>query len=191
MVPLTGGSHSRWSFGCRLLFCCWAASSSTAHPTRRLLRTESKGNIFEKLQAQRLPCFFLECLCDPQFDNSVNRVEWQGWVLLSEKLELAPIVLHHLIASCEDLSVCNIYLFFSFIFGPHHVAACGILVPWPGIRLVHPAVEVWSPNHWTTRKTPVISTFCVGAIPGRVGTSQIITWIFTLVLKAGGMVSFA
>ena len=140
MVPLTGGSHSRWSFGCRLPFCCWAASSSRAHPTRRLLWTESKGNIFEKLQAQRRPCFFLECLCDPQFDTSVNRAEWQGWALLSEELDLAPLMVHHLIYSCEDLSVCNIYLFFNFIFWPHHVA-CGILVPQPGIGLAHPAVE--------------------------------------------------
>ena len=38
---------------------------------------------------------------------------------------------------------------FLYLFGQ---AACRILVPWPGIEPVPPAVEVWSPNHWTTRE---------------------------------------
>ena len=29
--------------------------------------------------------------------------------------------------------------------------ACGILVPWPGIKLTPLALEVQSLNHWTTR----------------------------------------
>ena len=33
-----------------------------------------------------------------------------------------------------------------------HTAACGILVPWPGIELVLPAVEVQSLNHWHVRE---------------------------------------
>ena len=33
-------------------------------------------------------------------------------------------------------------------------AACGILVPWPGIEPGAPEVEVWNPNHWTTREFP-------------------------------------
>ena len=32
--------------------------------------------------------------------------------------------------------------------------ACGILVPRPGIEPVHPALEAWSPNHWTAREVP-------------------------------------
>ena len=32
--------------------------------------------------------------------------------------------------------------------------ACGILVPRPGIEPGHPAVEAWSPNHWTAREVP-------------------------------------
>ena len=32
--------------------------------------------------------------------------------------------------------------------------ACGILVPWPGIKPQPPAVEVQSPNHWTAREVP-------------------------------------
>ena len=38
-------------------------------------------------------------------------------------------------------------------FGPHCTAR-GILVPPPGIEPVSPAVEVQSPNHWTTREFP-------------------------------------
>ena len=34
--------------------------------------------------------------------------------------------------------------------------ACGILVPWPGIEPVPPALEAWSLNHWTTREVPVL-----------------------------------
>ena len=32
--------------------------------------------------------------------------------------------------------------------------ACRILFPWPGIEPVLPAVEMWSPNHWTVRELP-------------------------------------
>ena len=32
--------------------------------------------------------------------------------------------------------------------------ACGILVHQPGIEPVPPAVEAWSPNHWTAREVP-------------------------------------
>ena len=49
------------------------------------------------------------------------------------------------------------FFFFSFsvvlFFWPCHVA-CGILVPQPGIELMSPAVEAWSPNHWTAREFP-------------------------------------
>ena len=40
-----------------------------------------------------------------------------------------------------------------FIFGCS-VQFVGILVPWPGMQPMPPAVEVWSPNHWTTREFP-------------------------------------
>ena len=45
--------------------------------------------------------------------------------------------------------------FHFFIFCPCHMA-CGILVPWPGIEPKSPALEVQSPNHWTTRKVSLI-----------------------------------
>ena len=30
--------------------------------------------------------------------------------------------------------------------------ACGILILQPGMEPVYPAVEAWTPNHWTTRE---------------------------------------
>ena len=33
--------------------------------------------------------------------------------------------------------------------------ACEILVPRPGIKPLSPAVEAWSPNHWTTTEFPL------------------------------------
>ena len=35
-----------------------------------------------------------------------------------------------------------------------HHTACGILVPWPGIKPVPPAVEAQSANHWTAKGSP-------------------------------------
>ena len=43
--------------------------------------------------------------------------------------------------------------FRSKIFFWLHHAACGVLVPWPGIEPVPSAVKAWSPNHWTANKS--------------------------------------
>ena len=47
-----------------------------------------------------------------------------------------------------------------------HYAACAILVPWPGIEPVPPAVEAQGPNEWTPREFPALDwillpNFCV------------------------------
>ena len=34
--------------------------------------------------------------------------------------------------------------------------ACRILVPWPEIEPVPPAMEVWNLNHWSTKETPTL-----------------------------------
>ena len=47
-----------------------------------------------------------------------------------------------------------------FLFWPHS-AACGILVPKPGIEPAPPAVEAWSLNHWTAREVSFLPSFCV------------------------------
>ena len=45
--------------------------------------------------------------------------------------------------------------FFCFLFLGHALcAACGILVPRPGVKPASPAVEARSLNHWTTREVP-------------------------------------
>ena len=51
-------------------------------------------------------------------------------------------------------------LFFWFwgVFWPPN-EACRILVPQPGIEPVPPAVEVQSPNHWTTKEVLSLSFF--------------------------------
>ena len=51
-----------------------------------------------------------------------------------------------------------------FFFWLHH-AACGILVPPPGIEPVPPAVEAWSLNHWTAREVPGQGSFYVNSFP--------------------------
>ena len=51
-------------------------------------------------------------------------------------------------------------ILFIIIFWPHHMA-CGILVPWPGIKPVPPAVEAQSTNHWSTRE---VLRWCIKAL---------------------------
>ena len=48
----------------------------------------------------------------------------------------------------------SLSIFILFIYWPCCVA-CGILVPWPGTEPVSPAVEVPSPNAWTTWEVPL------------------------------------
>ena len=45
------------------------------------------------------------------------------------------------------------FLFIYLFFGPCH-AACGILVPQPGIESMPLALEAWTLNHWTAREFP-------------------------------------
>ena len=54
----------------------------------------------------------------------------------------------------KDVRLCCFFFFFL----PHHTA-CGILVPWPGIKPMPPALEVWSLNHWTARDFPKMIHF--------------------------------
>ena len=53
----------------------------------------------------------------------------------------------------SETTLNKFYFFYFFISWPGHMA-CVILVPWAGIELVSPAMEGWSPNHWTTSKFP-------------------------------------
>ena len=50
-----------------------------------------------------------------------------------------------LLVKCRILFILFFYVFKFFL-------ACGILVPWPGIKPTPPVLEAWNLNHWTTRK---------------------------------------
>ena len=67
-------------------------------------------------------------------------------------LDLSPgrLISDYDVQNCEILNVVVLYLFI----WPQH-AACGILLPRPGIEPQPSAVKAWSPNHWTTREFPV------------------------------------
>ena len=55
-------------------------------------------------------------------------------------------------SSVYKLALLSIFLsYFFFFFWPCH-EACGILVPQPGTKLVPPALEAQSPNHWTSKE---------------------------------------
>ena len=58
-------------------------------------------------------------------------------------------------------------------------AACGILVPRPGMELAPPALEAQSLNHWTARKSPGI--FFKGLS---------IKNLFSLCIKVEGFINF-
>ena len=49
-----------------------------------------------------------------------------------------------------DLPIANLFFFFFFFW--LHCAACGILVPRPGMEAGPAAVEARSPNRWTARE---------------------------------------
>ena len=53
---------------------------------------------------------------------------------------------------------CGSYLFIYFFLA----MLCGILVPWPGVMLMPPALEAWSLNHWTAREVPCGSLMLEG-----------------------------
>ena len=55
------------------------------------------------------------------------------------------------------LSLVFVYLFLVCVFFSFLTDASRILDPGPGMEPMPPAVEVWSPRHWTTRKVPVSS----------------------------------
>ena len=71
---------------------------------------------------------------------------------------------------CQRIScLCSFlggFLFGWLVFFLLHCAACGILVPRPGIKPVAPVVEVWhwSLNHWTSREFPFSCIFMVSCL---------------------------
>ena len=56
------------------------------------------------------------------------------------------------VSEFHNSSLYIIFHFYLFIYFWPCSAACGILVPWPGIEPAPSAVKARSPNHWTTRE---------------------------------------
>ena len=74
---------------------------------------------------------------------------------------------------------CFFFFFFFLIFWPH-LAACGILVPQPGMELLTSTLAVQSLSHWRARevlKMVVLILFCfVGHVMWHVGSSPTRDW---------------
>ena len=64
--------------------------------------------------------------------------------------------LHFAASSCFSPLFSFVHFLFLLLL---HCAACGILVPWPGIEPRLLAVRVLSPNHWTAREFPMFLDF--------------------------------
>ena len=72
---------------------------------------------------------------------------------------------------------------FFFFFFPDHLA-CGILVPWPGIKPELPALTAQSLNHWTTREVQTrhsgkclpTSSKCRWVVENSVGIWKFLGW---------------
>ena len=102
----------------------------------------------ECLLAQLSPmCHSSKCF------NMCQSCKWQKQIIF---ISWITAKVEHLLVFTGYL---NLFIFkIFFIFWLHH-AACGILVPRPGIEPGPPAVEAWSPNHWTAREFPKLSEF--------------------------------
>ena len=63
-------------------------------------------------------------------------------------------VYQHFRTCCTTVPRCLLPFFFFFLIYLHH-AACGILVPRPGMETLYPALGVQSLNHWTASEVPL------------------------------------
>ena len=77
-----------------------------------------------------------------------------GLVLMGGAM-LSKSLIQFSVDGWSDLHGVALFLFLNyyyFTFGP-----CSIVVPWPGISLMPSALELWSPNCWTTREVPGVA----------------------------------
>ena len=90
---------------------------------------------------------------------SQDHHQMQRQIPTTLSFSVVPLIITLLLGSCITGSKTRdtvLLIFFKTLkkfFWPCHTTY-GILVPWPGIKPLPPAVEAWSLNHWTTREVP-------------------------------------
>ena len=67
---------------------------------------------------------------------------------------------HHWVTNTFTFS-CSLATFYLFFFFWPCCVACIILIPWPGVEPMSPALESQNLNHWTIREVPATFYFCV------------------------------
>ena len=102
-----------------------------------LHHSTSRAHVFPLLHSHSISGFSISSFSSPQAPN----------VAIPKALISRHVFSINALSLRESLP-------FSF-FQPRH-AACEILVPWPRIKPVSLAVEARGPNHWTTRKFPLL-----------------------------------
>ena len=116
-------------------------------------RRVSSGYLYSRFGFSRqeywsgLPCPPPGDLPNPGIRTQVSCIAGGFFTIWATREAFLPLNLPAI--NCLSLSFLRLKIF-SF-FSSHYVA-CGILVPWPGIKPVPPAVEAQSPNHWITRE---------------------------------------
>ena len=73
---------------------------------------------------------------------------------------------HHWVTNTFTFTFsCSLATFYLFFFVWPCCVACIILIPWPGMEPMSPALESQSLNHWTIREAPATFSFCVFVLP--------------------------
>ena len=95
------------------------------------------------------PSIIILCSTTSQRSHHIWSAEIHQTLVLRKRLLLSALRPR----VCTLFLLCILCRIFTFSFWLHHTA-CGILVPRTGIEPGSPIVDVWSPNHWTTKEFP-------------------------------------
>ena len=120
--------------------------SASCRPGERTLWAPVLVQRREKVNTQQVGRESKLCLAAPFFKK--KKITFFSIILLTG--DCIKWILNQLVSL-----ICNMCLFylFAFINWRRH-AACGISVPQPGVEPVAPAVQAWSPDHWTAGEVP-------------------------------------
>ena len=107
---------------------------------------------------ERISClkFFLFCLKSNFFLSVLSQQDLHTHCRPLSSLSIPPSPRNTLKAHTHFIYlfffILIFFCLFFFLFSGPHWVACGIFVPWLRIEPTPPAVEAWSPNHWTVRE---------------------------------------